>query len=87
MTRRRARWLAKRPHNRVHRLRDGRIVPVPEPQCLGTEQEDYTWVLEEYRNARHPRATAEEVIVFDPPRDWRERLVAFDEFYASDPPR
>lgn len=87
MTRRRARWLAKHPHNRVERHRDGRVVPIPEPRCLGTDQEDYTWVLQEYRNARYPKQAPEDVVAFDPPSNWRALLVALEEFYPSDSTR
>lgn len=86
MSCRRRRWQAKLPHNRVVRHRDGRVVPIPEPLCLGTDPEDYRWILEEYRNAGRPRPTPEEVIAFDPPRDWRATRAVLEEFYATGPP-
>jgi hypothetical protein len=81
-TRRRERWEAKRPHNRV-RVPKGRVgerAPIPEPRCCGTRPDRYAWVLTEYRDLRRPAATPEEVKPLDLPRDWRqdhERLRAF----------
>lgn len=83
MTCRRNRWLAKRPHNRIQRHRDGRVIAIPEPLSLGTDREDYLWVLAEYRQARYPKPTPEDVAPFDPPPDWRERLTALEQFAAT----
>jgi hypothetical protein len=81
-TRRRERWEARLPHNRVSKGRAGagERTPIPEPQCCGTRPDRYAWVLTEYRNLRRPAAAPEEVKPLDLPRDWKqdhERLLAF----------
>lgn len=81
-TRRRERWEAKRPHNRVQRHPDGAVTTIPEPRCLGTSRADYEWALSEYRAARRPRADPESVSPLDLPRDWEDRLAKLREFYG-----
>ena len=74
-TKRRDRWRAKRPCNRVRR--DGSAIP--EPACVGTRRDEYFRILEAYRDARRPRATADEVEELAVPRDWRARLAGYRE--------
>jgi hypothetical protein len=81
-SKRHERWDAKLPHNRVRRHKDGTVVPIPEPRRLGTTQDDYEWVLAEYRAVRRPCSDAESVKPLDLPRDWEARLSKLREFYA-----
>lgn len=71
-SKRRERWRAKREENRTG----------PEPKCLGTDQPTYAWVLQEYRQLRHPSPTPEAVRPTDLPDDWREKHAALREFYG-----
>lgn len=82
-TRRLRRWELKLPHNRVQKHKDGTETPIPKPECLGFEREEYDWILAEYRDVRRPAPTQEEVPTFSPPKKWRERLAELDEFYAE----
>lgn len=81
-TRRRERWEAKLPHNRVQRHKDGSATPIPEPRRLGTTGELYDWALTEYRSVRRPRPDPESVPPLDLPRDWEDRLAKLREFYV-----
>ncbi len=82
-TRRSERWHAKLPHNRVRRSRDGTVTPIPEPVALGTDRQEYEWVLSEYRDLRRPADSPEAVPQFSPPKKWRERLAQLEEFYPE----
>lgn len=80
-TKRYGRWSAKLPHNRVRRQKDGQVVPIPEPACLGTDPGYYRWVLAEYRTLRHPAPDPESVKTPDLPRGWEDHLEKLTEFY------
>jgi hypothetical protein len=82
-TKRHERWIAKLPHNRVQRHRDGTITSIAEPRRLGTSQGDYEWILDEYRAVRRPCFDPESVRPLDLPRDWEDRLNRLREFYAG----
>jgi len=77
-TKRRSRWDSKLPHNRVDKSGNA----IPAPRCVGTDSRLYGWVLEEYRNLRHPKADPDSVVRFNPPRGWTTRLEELRAFYA-----
>ena len=68
------RWYAKQPENQHAVEPNGGI---------GTTREVYLWTLQAYRDARRPRATADEVPEFDPPRKWRTQLGELEKLYAT----
>lgn len=83
-TRLRERRLAKLPHNRVRK--DGS--PLPVPAVVGTTWEEYSRILEAYRDVRTPKAQAELVRQPDLPKGWREKAEKYAEVHeAGDRPR
>lgn len=83
-TRRRDRRLAKLPHNRVRK--DGS--PLPIGTVVGTTWEEYSRILDAYRDVRTPRALPDLVTSPDLPRGWREKAERYAEVHeAGDRPR
>lgn len=78
-SKRHRRWSAKLTHNRVNKAGE----PVAEPAAQGTSLDQYLWVLEEYRNARHPKANPDDVMRLELPRGWLESLAAYRAFYTQ----